>query len=358
MKIFHCDNCDQLVYFENSKCLNCGSVLAYLPDRQDLCSLDIGPDGAWKVPGKEPDSYLLCTNYVNEQVCNWAVHVEDNNPYCASCRLTSKIPDLHVPGNKEAWAKLERAKHRLVYSLLYLGLPVISKQEEPETGLSFEFLADDPADGPVLTGHDNGLITLNIAEADDAEREKRRLQLGEPYRTLLGHFRHEVGHYYWDRLIRDGGLIDSFREIFGDESRDYGEALKAHYAQGAPANWRESFISSYATAHPWEDWAETWAHYLHMSDTLETAATCGLALFPPRENEPELWPLQSGTKQSFDHMIKSWFPLTHILNNLNRGLGLADGYPFVISPPVVEKLRYVHQVVHGEIAAPTAAAAA
>ena len=363
MKIFHCDNCDQLVYFENSKCLNCGSVLAYVPGREDLCSLEMGADGAWKVPGKEHGSYLLCTNYVNEQVCNWAVNVEDNNPFCASCRLTTKIPDLTVAGNKEAWTKIERAKHRLVYSLLHLGLPVVSKQEEPETGLSFEFLADDPEDGPVLTGHDNGLITLNIAEADDAEREKRRMQLGEPYRTLLGHFRHEVGHYYWDRLIRDGGLIDSFREIFGDESRDYGDALKAHYAQGAPANWRESFISSYATAHPWEDWAETWAHYLHMVDLLETAASYQLGVTvptPPFGPQPAMRHTVSdpfgSPAPSFDDMVGQWVPVTLLLNSLNRSLGQSDAYPFALSAGAMVKLRFVHDLVQAVRQPPAQAA--
>ena len=200
----------------------------------------------------------------------------------------------------------------------------------------------------MLTGHNDGVITINIAEADDAEREKRRLQLHEPYRTLLGHFRHEVGHYYWDRMIKDSDLLDSFRTLFGDERADYGQALQNHYAQGAPADWQQKFVSSYASSHPWEDWAETWAHYLHMVDTLETAAACGLSLRPGRRDEPTLkkspipWPDRG---DSFDKMIDHWFALTYVLNNLNRGLGLSDGYPFVLSTPAIDKLHFVHDAI-------------
>ena len=175
------------------------------------------------------------------------------------------------------WRKLEAAKHRLFYTLLRLNLPIETRNENPE-GLAFDFLADQPAQsGPkVMTGHDNGLITIALAEADDAERERRRTAMGEPYRTLLGHFRHEVGHYYWDRLVRDEGRLDPCRAVFGDDSQDYEQALQRHYAEGAPANWQENFVSAYATTHPWEDFAETWAHYLHIVDTLEMAGAFGV----------------------------------------------------------------------------------
>jgi hypothetical protein len=342
MKIFHCNHCDQLVYFENTSCVNCGSLLAFLPDRREICSLENSGTGTWRHPGELKAHYRLCANYTQHNVCNWAVDVDDPDPYCRSCRLNQTIPDLRVEGNRVAWAKLELAKRRVVYSLEALKLPVVSKKYDTR-GLFFEFLADNPG-VPVLTGHDEGLIILNIAEADDSEREKRRHSLHEPYRTILGHFRHEVGHYYWDRLIRDTDRLPAFRAIFGDESVNYDEALKIHYAQGAPANWQESYISSYSTTHPWEDWAESWAHYLHMTDTLETASASGLSLRPRRSGEPSL--SQSDfSLGSFDQMIANWFPLTHVLNNLNRGLGLPDGYPFIISPPVIEKLRFIHETI-------------
>jgi hypothetical protein len=291
--------------------------------------------------------YRLCDNYTQQNVCNWAVAADDPQSLCRSCRLTRMIPDLRQPGYKEAWYRLEVAKRRLVYTLLNLGLPLDNKISDPEQGLAYEFLVDLPAT-PALTGHSQGVITLNIAEADDAEREKRRVQLHEPYRTLLGHFRHEVGHYYWERLIASSDRLETFRQLFGDEREDYEEALKRHYKQGAPAAWQQRFVSAYASAHAWEDWAETWAHYLHMTDTLETAAACGLSLRPHRQDEPSLKTDVPGDRSnSFEQMISDWFPLTYVLNNLNRGLGLPDGYPFVLSTPAIDKLRFVHETVVG-----------
>ena len=204
---------------------------------------------------------------------------------------------------------------------------------------------------PVLTGHADGVITINIAEADDAERERRRTAMREPYRTLLGHMRHESGHYYWDRLI-DGhaGARRVPRALRRRARRLRARRSQTHYEQGAPADWQERFVSAYASAHPWEDWAETWAHYLHMVDTLETAAACGLSLKPRRRDEPALpeapQPV-SPQPAAFERLIDSWFPLTYVLNNLNRGLGLADAYPFVLSPPAIDKLRFVDEVVGG-----------
>jgi hypothetical protein len=357
MRIFHCDHCQQLVFFENFQCVKCQRALAYVPEVMDLQSLDRAGDNLWQcVAGdEEPQNYRLCENYIKHNVCNWAVPAEDPNALCESCRLTQVIPDLSQPGYREAWYRLEVAKRRLVYSLLYLRLPVVNRQLDPEHGLSFEFLADEPVapnskepPKPVFTGHDRGIITINIAEADDAEREKRRHELHEPYRTLLGHFRHEVGHYYWDRLVFNSTNLDTFRKLFGDEQADYGQALETHYQQGAPADWQQRFVSTYASSHPWEDWAESWAHYLHLVDMLETAAACGLSLRPDRTDEPTLKTVPQRRKAqlaSFDRMIEDWFSLTYVLNNLNRGMGLSDGYPFVLSAPAIEKLRFVHDVI-------------
>jgi hypothetical protein len=258
------------------------------------------------------------------------------------------IPDLNQQGHKEAWYRLEVAKRRLVYSLLGLGLPLENQVDNPTQGLAFEFLTDSGTfqAGPRLTGHLNGVIVINVAEADDAEREKRRHQMHEPYRTLLGHFRHESGHYYWDRLVKGCDRIHGFRNLFGDDRDDYAEALRRHYER-IPSDWQQRFVSAYASAHPWEDWAETWAHYLHMADALETAAACGLALRPHRPDEPSLKAEgPRSTRASFDRMIDDWFPLTYVLNNLNRGLGLPDSYPFVLSAPVIEKLRFVHETIN------------
>lgn len=356
MKTFHCDACDALAFFENVRCLSCSEVLAFVPAVLDISTLrpadPIQEPGLWTSadPQLHGQTYRLCKNASDHQICNWVVAADDPYEYCLSCRLTRTIPDLSVPGNLQLLQKMETAKRRLLFTLLSLKLPVVAKEVDPLRGLAYEFKADLSAEGgePVLTGHDEGLITMNLAEADDAERERRRQKLNEPYRTLLGHFRHEVGHYYWDLLIQESAWLEGCRALFGDESEDYEAALKHHYKGGAPADWPERFVSAYATMHPWEDWAETWAHYLHIVDTLETASVSGVALTPSRSNEPALALIEAGdhpAHNSFDLMIERWMALTYVLNNLNRSLGHSDAYPFVLSPPAIEKLRFVHDVI-------------
>ena len=364
MKVFHCDHCGHLLFFENTHCVRCGQLVAYLPDLAIVGSLDenAGQDSdqntapaddsarTWRSPLKAAAgrTYRLCRNYAQEQVCNWAVLAEDPNPLCISCRLTRVIPDLERSENRHAWYRLEVAKRRLIFTLLQLRLPIVSRDDDPDHGLAFEFKADAADGNPVLTGHATGVITINIAEADDAERERRRRSLHEPYRALAGHLRHESGHYYWDRLIGDRGAFDEFRQAFGDERVDYNAALQAYYAEGAPADWQDRFISAYASAHPLEDWAETWTHYLHMVDTVETAAACGISLQPRRADEPSLRrvpPFVVSQDTPFEQLIDSWFPVTYALNELNRGLGLTDPYPFVWSAAAIDKLRYVHEIV-------------
>lgn len=350
MRLFHCSHCRNLVYFENHQCVSCGHALAFLPDRRIVASLE--GDGDVRTSPASPDrTYRLCANYTTHHVCNWAVAADSPHPLCEACRFTRVIPDLSLPEWHVAWYQLEVAKRRLLYEVQALGLPLVPKADDEVHGLAFEFLADptDPAAPRIMTGHANGVITIALAEADDAEREKRRQQLHEPFRTLLGHLRHEVGHYYWDRLIRDGGRLDEFRARFGDERQDYAAALKRHYDQGPAADWSANFISAYASAHPWEDWAETWAHYLHMVDALETA----------QANRVRVAPLTDGATpgDAFAAMVKEWHGLTHMLNNLNRSLGLRDAYPFVLSSPAVEKMRFVHEVVRAA-GQPTTAAAA
>ncbi len=352
MKTFHCTHCQNLVFFENVRCLNCGHALAFLPDLGVMGALSEGCDGLWRVELDAPDSrgYRLCANYDQVSVCNWVVPADDPGGFCGSCRLNRVIPDLSSERNRVAWFRLEVAKRRMLYTLLGLWLPIEPKGVAERSGLAFEFLQDS-SDGDakrVFTGHDNGLITVNIAEADDVHREKERTLQKEPYRTLLGHFRHEVGHYFWDTLISSGPKLDAFRELFGDERADYQKALERHYSSGPPARWEHDFISAYATMHPWEDWAESWAHYLHMVDALETAGATGLALRPKRSDEPRMQPPPDPLNpqyRAFDSMIESWLSLTYVLNNLSRGLGLPDSYPFILSAPAIRKLRFIHTTI-------------
>ena len=240
------------------------------------------PDGdAYRVLAVSGDRAIYCSNVV-EAGCNWLLPAGEGPGFCRACRHNHVVPDTSLPANRAAWMKIETAKRHLFYSLMRWGLPCPTEAEQPGRGLTFDFVTDDPrpdgSTGKVMTGHADGLITIALAEADDAERERRRTGLGEPYRTLLGHFRHEIGHYYWDLLVDDGGRLDDFRALFGDETQDYPTALEIHYANGPPAGWQGNYVSAYASAHPWEDFAETFAHTLHMVDGLETAHAFGIRM--------------------------------------------------------------------------------
>ena len=353
MRTFHCNRCEHLVFFENVRCERCEALLGYLPELGELSAFEDAGDGMWRSlhPRAEGALYRQCHNYAVENVCNWMIPADPPETLCRSCQLTRTIPNLTAPDNRLYWYRLEVAKRRLLYTLAALGIKVESRHENPQTGLEFEFLEETSPGETVLTGHDNGLITLNIAEADDAYRERTRTAMHEPYRTLLGHFRHETGHYFFDRLVAGTPWLEPFRARFGDESIDYAEALDAYYRDGVPADWSQSYVSAYATMHPWEDWAETWAHYLLIVDVLDTATSYGVALIPQDPSDPTLTDQTPVEDASFDNLMKRWFPLTYALNSLNRSLGMPDGYPFTLAAPVVEKLRLVHRVIAAQSAA-------
>jgi len=356
MKTFRCDHCGHPLFFENVQCLKCGSDLAFLPNRLALCAVEPvdGESGLWrrKVRRRRKDNertYRLCSNHVQHQACNFAVPADDPNPLCVSCRQTRVLPDLSQPENHERWYRIEVAKRRLFYTLAKLELASVAPPNGERDGPVFEFLAELPGQ-QVLTGHCQGVITLNVAEADDAERVRRRVELHEPYRTLLGHLRHESGHYYWDSLILHGGRVDAFRQVFGDESADYGQALSNYYAGGVPVGWQDRYVSAYATAHPWEDWAETWAHYLHMVDLLETASSYSTRLVVPGNDAEDIEEVSNpfDTASDFDSLVDQWIPLTLLLNSLNRSLGQDDAYPFALTQTALDKLRFVHNVIHDD----------
>ncbi|TNC72446.1 zinc-binding metallopeptidase family protein [Rubellimicrobium roseum] len=314
MRRFACPTCQADLFFGNLSCLRCGTEVAYDPQALALVT----------VRGRTP-----CAN--RESIdCNWLAAAE--GALCASCAMTTVIPDLSVPGNLLRWRRIEEAKRRLAYMLLRLDLPLVSRAGNR---LTFRLLADETrSDGTVeqvLTGHDNGQVTLNVAEADDDRREAMRLGMGERYRTLLGHCRHEVGHFYFDVLVEEGGRRAAFDALFGNPDQDYGEALKRHYAEGAPERWEDTHVSAYATAHPWEDFAETFAHWLHMTDGLETAQAHELSGGPD--------PFAPGPVEP---LVEAWGRLSVAMNAMSRALGQPDLYPFVIAPGVVRKLGFVH----------------
>ena len=346
MKAFHCDSCGNLVFFENTSCLRCQHQLGFVPDVIDLCALESAGEQLLRPLSGVANRrrFRLCQNGTQYNVCNWLVAEEDPNSLCQGCRLNLMIPDLTVDGNLQRWHKLEMAKRRVIYTCLRFQLPM--EEEGSRVPLQFKFVADPPGGPPILTGHANGVITINIAEADDAERERRREQFHEPFRTIVGHLRHELAHYYWDRLVADTPHLERFRELFGDERIDYASALNQHYANGPMPDWQASYVSAYATSHPWEDWAETWAHYFHITDALETAGSFGLSLNP---RHPQAATMRAEPKKlqnsHFDELIENWIPLTHALNELNRGMGLSDLYPFVLMGNALEKLRFVHELI-------------
>ncbi len=275
------------------------------------------------------------------------VAAEEHDAFCVSCRLNHLIPNLNQPNHKLLWHRLEIEKRYFVYAMLRFGLPILPRRHESPNGLAFDFLADVPFSGRkrIMIGHSKGLITINIAEADPVARERMRQQMNEPYRTMLGHFRHESGHYYWDRLVRYSHWLEPFRQLFGNEMGSYRHALDHHYQYGAPANWQQYYISAYASCHPWEDWAETWAHYLHIVDTLETASQFGLHINHAQQ-ATHLHYFNAYEQQDFKVIIDSWFALSTAFNALNRSMGYDLLYPFVLNPPVLDKLRFIHQVIH------------
>jgi len=360
VRAFNCQ-CGSPVFFRNSICLACNTPLGYAPTLAKVVALSQGPEPdtwlAWRTDGP---LYRRCANLHTPASCNWLVPVEelaDHAGLCRACRLNRVIPkldDASQPDNGKLWGRIEVAKRRLISALLVMGLPVASREtEDTQRGLMFDFLSAAQGAPPVMTGHDDGLITLNIVEADDVQRERARTNMNEPYRTLVGHLRHEVGHYYWDRLVADSHWLEPFRAVFGDETRDYGDSLKAYYDRGPPAAWRGGFISAYATSHPWEDWAECWAHYMHMSDMVDTASSYGLSL---DESRLEFTPFSRELLFEGDHpgadkyltFINHWAELAMMMNGMARAMGQPDLYPFVLAHQVVAKLHFIHLVVSEE----------
>ena len=391
-------HCGQPVFFRNSQCLTCNTPLGYDPAQGVLLPLTPGPQAgtwlAWPAApakargGRRPRSlkglaaaqalalpedaaaaigaapgpaaeagtpvYKRCLNTATPALCNWLLPANDPQALCPACRLNHTTPDLNnpdQPDNGYLWGLVEMAKRRMVSSLILLRLPVASRvSEDPERGLMFDFLRSSSGQPHVMTGHDTGLITLNLEEADDAKREAVRKAMREPYRTLLGHFRHEVGHYYWDRLVNGTPWLDGFHQLFGDETQDYAASLQRSYEQGPPADWPQHFVSAYASTHPWEDWAECWAHYLHMRDGIDTALSLGLGLerldleFTPFTGSDLYLPEDPGAGQ-FLAILNHWTRLTTLLTEMSRSMGQIDFYPFALPRQVVGKLQFIHLVV-------------
>jgi hypothetical protein len=348
MRDFHCPNCGQRLTFENSTCLACGSPLGF--SLYDMALLVITTGDADHAGFVSAGEYELCANRHLAE-CNWLVPISRPRLLCASCVLTIERPNDADTAGLAEFARAEAAKRRLVAELHELKLPIVGRQQDPDYGLAFRLLSS--AHETVMTGHENGVITIDLAEGDDVHREQLRVEMDEPYRTLLGHFRHEIGHYYYYRLISPSNdYVARFKELFGDPDADYQEALDRHYSEGAPEGWKKQYVSSYATMHAAEDWAETFAHYLHIRDTLDTSAWSGLAPATATFDRPVLGP------SAFQTIIDMWLPLSWSLNMVNRSMGHDDLYPFVLPTKVLEKMKFIHTVIDETTSSPTKQAAA
>ena len=324
MRDFICPKCGQHLAFENSVCLSCDSPLGF--SLNDMALLVIATGEESSQPGfVDADKYELCAN-LHLAECNWLVEKSPVRKLCTSCALTRTRPGEADTKAMAAFAGAEGVK-----------LPIIGRDEDPD-GLAFDLLSSEHE--KVFTGHHNGVITLDLAEGDDVHREQLRISMDEPYRTLLGHFRHEIGHYYYFRLVDPvPDYKKSFQELFGDPDADYQAALDRHYNEGTPPGWDENYVSSYATMHPAEDWAENFAHYLHIRDTLDTAAAFSFAPAAATFERKVLGP------SGFDQIIEMWLPLSWALNMINRSMGKEDLYPFVLPAAVLDKMRFIHTVI-------------
>ena len=330
MRLFSCPVCQKQVYFDNTVCLACGSEIAFTPENLQMVAVG--------------GLHRTCVQRFTAEACNWVIDPNDPIERCRSCRLTGA---LSVVGADALRARAEAAKRQVLYTLLQLGVPFAAKLGDDDmAGLCFVWALPGP-NGALFSGHQNGTITLNLNEADDAHREATRVSFGEPQRTVLGHLRHELSHFFYQRFVDGWPELSTFREIFGDERTDYPLALQQHYERGPAADWQQHFVSAYASSHPWEDWAETCAHYLLMVEAVDTAAAWELQLS-----------LADGEHVQPDHMaatapverlvIDHWLPMARFLNAMSRSLGLADSYPYLIPPPVVGKLRFVQDMIRAK----------
>ncbi|MEZ5900575.1 MAG: putative zinc-binding metallopeptidase [Hyphomicrobiaceae bacterium] len=342
MKTSVCSSCGSRIYFENIVCIRCGHDLAFDSAALDMRTLNPASGEEARTVLKDPSGtlYKYCENTLHG-ACNWLTRVDEGNGLCVACDMNRTIPDLSQTANLKAWQKFERAKKRLVYQLLRFRLP-LDGSYIGKGRLTFDFARH------TTTGHLDGVISVDVMEADSVWREQQRQIFSEPYRALLGHLRHESGHFYWMLLVEATGRLEEFRELFGDDREDYATALDRYHGQGPAADWQSRYVSAYADAHPWEDWAETWAHYLHMVDALDTAESWGLE---PRASGlvfGSAWPFKSYDiyrEETFEALMERWVPLTLALNSMSRSMGHFDFYPFIVSTPARIKLNFVHDVI-------------
>jgi hypothetical protein len=331
MRRFVCPVCHTQISFTSSECGSCATALGFFSDGLELLPLAVAPSAAagYVVLARTQDEsvWWRCLNFA--WGCNWMIRADSGDVWCSACRLTRGRPDESSLDAVLAWSTTELAKRRLIYQLRSLGLPIDSPADDPDNGVVFDLVYLPDSRG--VTGHRKGVVTFDLREVDDRFREGARLAFYEPDRTVLGHLRHEIGHHYWDLLVVRNDAVDEFRDLFGDERPDYNEALEQHYERLGEA-FPDTHITSYATSHPSEDWAEMFAHFLHIRDGIETADEFGL-------DHPATKP------EALDALLDRWAVLANALNEMSLGLGHSAPYPYTISAAVATKLAFVQRQV-------------
>jgi hypothetical protein len=336
MHVFRCDHCDEVVAFDAASCPTCRTQLGYVSEQGTIRALTPASPVLFEVAGHD-GRWWRCLN--TAWGCNWMLPASTGDVWCRSCRLTRGRPDQFRRDAVEVWAKAEAAKRRLVHQLDALGLPVEPRSDEHPDGVAFD-LVHLTEDTPV-TGHLHGVVTLDLAEADDQHRDRVRRLLGEPYRSVIGHLRHEMGHYYLERLVVRTDQLDAFRRLFGDERADYRRAMDTHYGSVAPAFDPSRYVSAYAVSHPLEDWAESFAHYLHVVDATETAVAHHLGCSPADHRSG----VGSRRTVEFGDVLDEWRAINLGLTAVAESLGVAPLYPFELVGAVADKLAFVHDRV-------------
>jgi hypothetical protein len=316
MQRLHCPNCGNEVFFDSLRCVRCATELAF----------ELEPTGSLRVADA---AFAGRCEMRHAWRCNW--QPDSSGPFCTSCLIV----DAGTHADNPLLAAFLLAQRRALAQLSELGVAWTGNVDDPaQPPLRFTYRSSVAGDAPTI-GHLAGLITLDLDEADPAEREQIRATLGEQYRTPLGHIRHELGHYVWLRHVAsDPARHAEFRAVFGDETVDYAAALDAYYARPEDESWPDEYVSPYATAHPWEDFAESWAQVMHLHDVVTTGAAWGVVEFPDGPFDPQQW-------------ISTAVLASLAANELARAMGMRDLYPFALSPGARRKIEAAWRLVHG-----------
>ena len=335
MKRFNC-YCGNSVFFEQTNCDRCGKTLGF--DFNSMKMIPLSKNGSLLIDSASKKTYKKCTNWTEFNVCNWVLEDSSKNDLCFACQFNRVIPNQsadNAPVNNLRWLRLEKAKKRLIFSLARIGLPLKNGWGSSVEGLLFDFV-ESMGDKVVTTGYSDGIITINSLEADHVARVSAKYALNERYRTIIGHLRHETGHYYLDKFDLPPNLKkileDNFGNLFNKNLSEYNEALQSYYKNGPAENWEENYISAYASAHPIEDWAESWSHYLLIMDTLETL-------------QEEGYFDDCIDKMNITEKLEKWRSLSSSLNQITRSLGMQDAYPFTLGKKVSEKIACVSKFI-------------